>query len=125
MSSSARFREQLALEPTGRRAKSTAAIVDKLRRESIRLSQIQDVAGCRLVVSDVVEQDSVVASFRLSFNDIDVVDRRERPSHGYRAVHIIVRVRNKAVEVQVRTLLQHLWAELSEKLADVSDASLK
>ena len=41
--------------PTGRLAKSTLSIVEKLRRESIRLSQMQDIAGCRVVVVDVVE----------------------------------------------------------------------
>jgi putative GTP pyrophosphokinase len=119
------IRQQLTLGPTGRRAKSTGAIVDKLRRESIRLSQIQDIAGCRLIVSDLAEQDRVVASLRASFDDVDVVDRRERPSHGYRAVHVIVRVNDKTVEVQVRSTLQHRWAEISEKLADVSDPALK
>jgi ppGpp synthetase/RelA/SpoT-type nucleotidyltranferase len=29
------------------------------------------------------------------------------------------------VEIQVRTALQHLWAELSEKLSDVIDPALK
>jgi putative GTP pyrophosphokinase len=119
------IRQQFALEPTGRRAKSTAAIIDKLRRESIRLSQIQDIAGCRLIVSDVPEQNRVVASLQTLFDEVDVVDRRDRPSHGYRAVHVIVGVNGKTVEVQVRSQLQHLWAELSEKLADVSDPELK
>ncbi|HMF51839.1 MAG TPA: hypothetical protein VK603_24495, partial [Candidatus Saccharimonadales bacterium] len=40
-----RIRE-LKLEPTGRPAKSTTSVVDKLRRETIRLTQIQDIAGC-------------------------------------------------------------------------------
>ena len=34
--------------PTARLAKSTLSIVEKLRRESIRLSQMQDIAGCRV-----------------------------------------------------------------------------
>jgi putative GTP pyrophosphokinase len=119
------IRRQFTLEPSGRRAKSTGAIVDKLRRESIRLSQIQDIAGCRLVVSDIAEQDRVVALLRPLFDDLDVVDRRERPSYGYRAVHVIVRVNDKNVEVQVRSMWQHRWAEISEKLADVSDRALK
>lgn len=119
------IRQQLALEPRGRRAKSTAAIIDKLRRESIRLSQIQDIAGCRLIVPDVSEQDRIVAALVTLFDDVNVVDRRQRPSHGYRAVHVIVGVNGKAAEVQVRSRLQHSWAEISEKLADVSDAALK
>ena len=62
-------RGRLRLEPTGRPAKSTSSIVDKLRRESIRLTQIQDIAGCRIeatyavvmrllrLVSNLVKQD--------------------------------------------------------------------
>jgi putative GTP pyrophosphokinase len=119
------LRERLALQPTGRSAKSTQAIVEKLRRESIRLSQIQDIAGCRVVVSDVIEQDTVVRSVRALFDDTAVVDRRDKPSHGYRAVHVIVRVGERAVEIQVRSLLQHMWAEVSEKFADVIDPGLK
>jgi len=52
------------------------------------------------------------------------VDRREKPSHGYRSVHLIVKG-TRWVEIQVRTALQHLWAELSEKLSDVIDPALK
>jgi (p)ppGpp synthase/HD superfamily hydrolase len=47
-----KIRQDLRLVPTGRPAKSTSSIIDKLDRESIRLSQIQDIAGCRIVVSD-------------------------------------------------------------------------
>lgn len=37
------IREPLNLAPTGRPAKSTTSIIEKLKRESIRLSQIQDI----------------------------------------------------------------------------------
>jgi putative GTP pyrophosphokinase len=43
--------EQTSVEVSGRPAKSTTAMVEKLQRESIRLSQMQDVSGCRIVVS--------------------------------------------------------------------------
>jgi ppGpp synthetase/RelA/SpoT-type nucleotidyltranferase len=55
------IRDQLGLEPTGRPAKSTTSITEKLHRESIRLTQIQDIAGCRIVISDIAEQERVVA----------------------------------------------------------------
>src|SRR5208337_3632038 len=48
------------LEPTGRRAKSTTSIIEKLRRETIRLSQMQDIAGCRIVVASLLVQNQVV-----------------------------------------------------------------
>ena len=119
------IRRELGLEPTGRPAKSTTSISDKLRRESIRLTQIQDIAGCRLIASDIAEQDMVVQSLGRLFEHITVVDHRHQPSHGYRAVHVIATCRGTLIEIQVRTSLQHLWAELSEKFSDVIDPAIK
>jgi putative GTP pyrophosphokinase len=119
------IRERLGLEPTGRPAKSTISIIDKLKRESIRLTQIQDIAGCRIIVADIAEQDSVTQSLKGLFTQAIIVDRREKPSHGYRAVHIIVTYDGRLIEIQVRTSLQQLWAELSEKYSDVIDPSIK
>lgn len=119
------IREQLHLEPTGRPAKSTASLIEKLRRESIRLTQVQDIAGCRIVVADVSEQERVVASLRALFPRAAVIDRRANPSYGYHAVHVIAHIFGTLVEIQVRSSLQHLWAELSEKLSDVVDPRIK
>ncbi|HEV2378217.1 MAG TPA: hypothetical protein VG206_00305 [Terriglobia bacterium] len=118
-----RSRTQWAL--TGRPAKSTTSIIEKLRRETIRLSQVQDIAGCRLVVPDVLTQDRIVGRLRSTFAKVAVADRRKQPSHGYRAVHLITTVRNRAIEIQVRTELQHLWAQLSERLSDTLDPTIK
>jgi ppGpp synthetase/RelA/SpoT-type nucleotidyltranferase len=119
------IRQQLHLDPTGRPAKSTSSIIEKLRRESIRLSQMQDIAGCRTVLEDSAGQEQIVHSLRALFPHASVVDRRARPSHGYRAVHLIARLRGSFVEIQVRSSLQHLWAELSEMWADEIDPSIK
>ena len=118
-------RNATQLEPTGRPAKSTTSIIEKLRRETIRLSQMQDIAGCRLVVPNVSAQDQVVERLKGALPKAVAVDRRKRPSFGYRAVHIIATARNKLVEIQVRTEFQHLWAQLSEKLSDVRDPAIK
>jgi putative GTP pyrophosphokinase len=118
-------RASTQLEPTGRPAKSTTSIIEKLRRETIRLSQMQDIAGCRLVVEDIVGQDQVVEELRTVFAKVVVADRRKRPSYGYRAVHVIATARNRPIEVQVRTELQHLWAQLSERLSDAFDPAIK
>ncbi len=119
------IREQLSLEPTGRPAKSTPSIVDKLKRESIRLTQIQDIGGCRLIAVDIADQEQVILTLKKLFENITIADRRENPSHGYRAVHVIVRCQEKLIEIQIRTALQHLWAELSEKYSDVLDPAIK
>jgi ppGpp synthetase/RelA/SpoT-type nucleotidyltranferase len=86
---------------------------------------MQDIAGCRLTVADIGKQDEVVAELKRLFARSIIVDRRQHPSHGYRAVHLIVDNSGKFVEIQIRTSLQHLWAELSEKLSDVVDGAIK
>jgi putative GTP pyrophosphokinase len=111
--------------PTGRLAKSTLSIVEKLRRESLRLSQMQDIAGCRIVVENVLQQDQFIASLKADFPGASVMDRRDNPSHGYRAVHIVAEISGKPIEIQIRTSLQHLWAEVSEKSSDVLDPTIK
>ena len=111
--------------PTGRLAKSTLSIVEKLRRESIRLSQMQDIAGCRVVVANVVQQERFLESLKTVFPAASVIDRRDNPSYGYRAVHVIAEISGKPIEIQVRSALQHLWAELSEKSSDVLDPTIK
>jgi ppGpp synthetase/RelA/SpoT-type nucleotidyltranferase len=119
------IRNELGLEPTGRPAKSTSSITEKLLRESIRLSQLQDIAGCRIVVPGIADQDRVVEALRSLFDNVSVADRRSRPSNGYRAVHVIVSRDGKLIEIQVRTWMQHGWAELSEKASDVIDPAIK
>ena len=119
------LRDELGLSPTARPAKSTTSIIDKLKRESVRLTQIQDIAGCRVIVEDVLSQDRITERLRGRLQDLSVVDRRKAPSHGYRAVHVIVRIREVSIEIQLRTELQHSWAELSEKLADSIGHDLK
>lgn len=119
------LRDVLRLAPTGRPSKSTQSIVEKLKRESVRLSQMQDIAGCRVVVDDIKMQDEVVKAIRDRPGTYAIFDRRLKPSSGYRAVHIVIREDGRPVEVQVRTELQHRWAEFSEKLADFIDPTLK
>lgn len=121
----ATIRKVAQREPTGRPAKTITSIVEKLRRETIRLSQMQDIAGCRLVVRDVLSQDRVAAQLMVGLPSAVLVDRRKQPSYGYRAIHIIATAQGKPVEIQIRTELQHLWAQLSEKLSDVFDPALK
>ena len=96
------------------RPKQRRSIVAKLNREHTRLSQMQDIVGCRLVVPGPGDQLSLLRA--LPSSGWQVVDRRVNPSHGYRAVHLIYDSSDGKVEVQVRTELQHMWALLSERL---------
>ena len=115
-----------SVEPVARNIKSTLSIVAKLRRQpKLRLSRIQDIAGCRIVVANIACQNKEVEDLKSDFAGADVKDRRLDPSHGYRAVHVIVKVDEQTFEIQVRTLLQQQWAELSEKASDIIDPEIK
>jgi hypothetical protein len=78
------------------RVKTTGTLVDKLRRTPhLPLGSIHDLAGAR-IVSDGGrwEQDQVVGRIMAAFGDYpkapQIIDRREKPSYSYRAVHVIV-----------------------------------
>lgn len=112
--------------PVTARLKTPQATIEKLRRQTIRLSQIQDIAGCRLVLLGLREQDGAVAAITTALPDHELDDTREEPVHGYRSVHIIViGSRQRRVEVQVRTEAQDLWAQLSEKFAETFGEEIK
>ncbi|MFV7456782.1 hypothetical protein ACNPMX_18520 [Stenotrophomonas maltophilia] len=119
------LRDRLGYQVTGRPAKSTVAITEKLRRQSIRLSQIQDIAGCRIIVPTVVAQDSLSHSLSVFFDHIVMDDKRELPTNGYRALHAIPKIAGRSIEIQIRTELQHVWADISERLADIHGQDVK
>jgi len=112
------LRARLGAAPSSR-LKTTGTLIDKLRGKTA-LSRMQDIAGCRIVQPmSLREQDDLVQRIVREFPGSRVIDRRENPSHGYRAVHVVVKRVGFNVEIQVRTELQNLWAQLMERLADV------
>lgn len=112
------IQEQLRIQAAPR-LKTVGTIIEKLRREKSRLSEMQDIAGLRIVQSmSWNAQTSRVRKLEELFPDSRTIDRRLKPSHGYRAVHVIARVDGFLVEIQVRNVLQNLWAQTMERLAD-------
>jgi len=108
-----------------RTQKNNAIIRAKLRREHTELPTMQDIAGCRLVFQTILHLNEAWSQIVQKFADVKVIDRLSVPRNGYRAVHIIYRTDIYSYEVQLRTRLQHAWAEISEKLADKYGLELK
>jgi putative GTP pyrophosphokinase len=114
------------LDLSRRVGKSTPSIIAKLQRErTLRLSQMQDIAGCRIIVDYLSEQNELIRRLTRKAAESTVDDRRQKPSHGYRAVHVILSLDDLPYEVQVRTEAQDLWAQLVEKLSDSAYPKLK
>jgi putative GTP pyrophosphokinase len=118
------FRGEVGIQeeslPVTSRLKTPSAIVAKLRRSKTSLERMQDVAGARIVVEDLDVQDmtlDVVLGDLFADEVWRVKDQRQEPDqYGYRACHVIVRVDNRLVEIQLRTRWQDRWAQIVESI---------
>jgi Region found in RelA / SpoT proteins len=106
------------------RPKTTKTIIEKLQRSPRGpLASIQDLAGFRIVGGISFEQqdqlrDELMSRFPADPAEPSYKDRRAAPSSGYRAVHVLACADGVNIEIQIRTLAQHMWADLMERLAD-------
>ncbi len=104
----------------GQRLKRTPQILHKLSRfGSMRLTQMEDIAGCRAILpGGASEIAGVLRRIRRNWDIVGIDDYTESPKPtGYRAVHVVVRRDGLPVEIQLRTPGQHEWAEAVERLA--------
>jgi len=109
---------------TQRKRKTQQSIVDKLRRQPrLRLPQMQDIAGCRIVIQGGSQMaDTIGSKLTGAFEQPQWdIERKDRHAHGYRAIHIIVKKGQKFYEIQLRTYAQDIWANLVERLSDVNN----
>ncbi|RIX46191.1 MAG: hypothetical protein D3M94_10840 [Rhodocyclales bacterium GT-UBC] len=106
---------------TKRKRKTQQSIVDKLcRQPRLRLPQMQDIAGCRIVIEGGSQVADTLGSLLTgAFEPLQwEIERKERHAHGYRATHIIAKKGQKFYEIQLRTYAQDVWANLVESLSD-------
>ena len=113
------------------RIKRLSSIQGKLERyDWLTLSQMQDIAGCRAIVSSVehVYELAKIYQPKYAAHELDAVNDyiRNPKSDGYRSYHLIYRYCNKnnptydglKIEMQFRSVLQHCWATAVE-IADI------
>ena len=103
----------------GQRLKRRPRIIDKLgRHPTMRLTEMQDIAGERAVLSGLDAVERVRRRIeRAAWDVVTVDDYNARPKvTGYRAVHVVVRRDATLVEVQLRTGWQEDWAQAVERI---------
>lgn len=122
------------------RIKRLASIEQKLRiMPKLKLSEMQDIGGCRAVVESVAKVNQLVSAYGksdLKHRRIDYDDYIRKPKKsGYRSYHLIYRYRSdkqggmpfngRKIEVQLRTRLQHSWATAVETVGTFTRQALK
>ena len=113
--------DKLKLVITKRKRKTRQSIVDKLyRQKKLRLSQMQDIAGCRIVA-----QGGAQAACQVNKQLVNAFEEKQlriqskpRNKDGYWAIHLVVKINKKSYEIQLRTLAQDVFANLVERLSD-------
>lgn len=118
------------------RIKDRDSFVDKIKRKNYEdpLIQCTDLVGLRIIVyyledlnkiSEIIERE-----FKIDFeNSINKLDTLDPDRFGYLSVHYVISIsetRSKETEwlqytnfkseIQIRTVLQHAWAEIEHKL---------
>ncbi|WP_230860983.1 RelA/SpoT domain-containing protein, partial [Vibrio harveyi] len=122
----------------GQRIKRVPSIVGKLNRfPNMRLDRMQDLGGCRAVVSSIDDVYRVVGKLKSTRfmhvlkNEKDYIE--DPKESGYRSYHMVYSYQNKKyeklnglqIEMQIRTVVQHSWATAVEVVGAFTAQSLK
>jgi hypothetical protein len=123
---------------TAARLKRMRSIRKKLRTININLNQIQDLGGCRAILSSIAEIRSLVQAYR-GDNRHELHREDDYIAHpkagGYRSHHIVLKFRGldeersifdgRRIEIQVRPRLQHSWATAVEAVGTFRNEDMK
>jgi ppGpp synthetase/RelA/SpoT-type nucleotidyltranferase len=124
------------------RIKRLESIVAKLCRgqtQTMQLSQMQDIGGCRAILRSVLNVKKLIEKYRVSKFAHKLRGEKDYISSpkpdGYRGHHLIYQYQalpgqykdydNLRVEIQIRTELQHAWATAVEAVGLFTQQALK
>lgn len=120
------------------RLKRAPSVIAKLQRfPTMKLHQMQDIAGLRAVVGTIPKLVKLKDSYTNSRFPHELVNLKdyvvEPKPDGYRSIHLVYKYRNDRVpqydgllvELQFRTKLQHAWATAVETMDTFYGQGLK
>ncbi|WP_393971349.1 RelA/SpoT domain-containing protein [Oxyplasma meridianum] len=120
------------------RIKRMESILEKLKaNKDMKLSRIQDIGGCRLIVNDTEDLFEINDMFMK--NKINKKIKKTKnyilnpTKNGYRGIHLIYEYNNNKyfecnncqIEIQLRTKLQHIWATTVEVYDIITKNNIK
>jgi ppGpp synthetase/RelA/SpoT-type nucleotidyltranferase len=133
--------EQKAI--VAQRLKRFSSIMNKLARESdMKFSQMQDLGGCRAILSSVQAVNAIYNMYQQPELGLDeegslkCYDYITKPKEdGYRGIHVVARYHprlaerapwnGQRIEIQLRTKLQHSFATAVETVTTFTREPLK
>jgi putative GTP pyrophosphokinase len=125
---------------TSQRLKRVPSIIKKLNRiNTMKLTQMQDIAGCRTILSNVDLAEKLYKEYYhngdLKHKKINQKDYILYPKEdGYRSIHIIykyfsdkknINYNGLLIEVQIRSKIQHIWATAVETVDFFTGQAIK
>ncbi|MGL4392661.1 MAG: GTP pyrophosphokinase [Fusobacteriaceae bacterium] len=119
-----------------KRIKSYNSLNEKLEKK-LSIKNINDICGVRIICFYSSDISSIEKIIRENFEITEQINKEEElgtEKFGYRSNHYIIKFnkewlslgyykkyKNKNVEIQVRTILMHAWADISHKLSYKKD----
>lgn len=139
---------QVSLRTKARRIDDQALVAQRIKRLSsielklsrfptMKISQMQDIGGCRAVLRNIAQVRELEESYRESsfkHKPLRTDDYISTPkASGYRGIHLIYRYfsdrsdsyNGLLIEIQMRSMLQHAWATAVETVGTFLKQSLK
>lgn len=121
--------------PIQNRVKTWSSIEEKISRVGLKLkslSTLEDLVGLRITLTFLRDVEKVQSIIEDTFDvkkTKNISDRLSSNQFGYNSIHLVVKcpkawesvpslshLANFKAEVQIRTLAQHIWAEVSHQL---------
>jgi len=123
--------------PVVQRLKRMPSIENKLiQQPKMSLSRMQDIAGCRVVVRNIIEVWKLTATVEESktrhtlHKKYDYITNPK--TSGYRGIHLVYKYnglkteyQDYFVELQIRSKIQHAWATAVELIDTFTNQALK
>jgi ppGpp synthetase/RelA/SpoT-type nucleotidyltranferase len=130
---------------SAQRLKRVSSIISKLQRKyynnlpTMKLTQMQDIAGCRVVLSNLSQVRELYEKYYLKGNlKHTLVNEKnyiQNPKlDGYRSIHLIYKYTSDKgkkeyndllVEIQIRSKIQHIWATAVETVDFFTKQAIK
>lgn len=117
------------------RIKKLESFNEKIERKNYKnpFEEIEDICGLRIIC---YYQNDITKIAEILNNEFEIIESQDKEDlldqdqFGYRSFHLIAKIKNNwfeapnyrglkdyKIEIQIRTILMHAWAEIEHKLA--------